>query len=67
MVFTTTLLAFVSGSMIGVFIGNQVTRRTMRTQRAQEFEYWIGSFEDEGCEDDLIDLSIITPGNYRLD
>lgn len=59
MVLTTTLIAFISGSVIGAFIGNQVTQRSMRVQRAEEFEYWIGTFEDE--EDDMLDLSIITP------
>ena len=48
MIFTTALLvytgvSFIGGSIIGLVIGNQVTRRNMRNQQAQEFEYWISS------------------------
>ena len=58
MLFTTAVIlyagiSFVGGSLLGMVIGNQVTRRNMRNQQAQEFEYWIGSFEDEGSESDL--------------
>ena len=58
MIFTTAVIlyagiSFVGGSVLGIIIGNQVTRRQMRNQRAEEFEYWIGSFEDEGSESDL--------------
>ena len=59
MVFPTILIAFISGSVIGVFIGNQVTKRRIRTQNFEEFEYWVGTFEDDG--DDMIDLTIIKP------
>ena len=58
MIFTTAILlyagiSFVGGSLLGMVIGNRVTRRNIRNQRAEEFEYWIGSFEDEGSESDL--------------
>jgi|ETNmetMinimDraft_8_1059916.scaffolds.fasta_scaffold19804_1 hypothetical protein len=64
MIFTTALLiytgvSFIGGSIIGLVIGNQVTRRNMRNQQAQEFEYWIGSFEDEGSSE--FDVTNVTP------
>jgi hypothetical protein len=48
-----TGLSFIGGSILGLVIGNQVTLRNMRKQQSQEFEYWIGSFEDEGTESDF--------------
>jgi len=45
-------ISFVSGSIIGMIIGNQVARRNIKKQQEQEFEFWIGSFEDEGSESD---------------
>ena len=64
MIFTTSILiytgvSFLGGSIIGLVIGNQVTRRHMRNQQAQEFEYWIGSFEDEGSSE--FDITNATP------
>jgi hypothetical protein len=63
MIFTTAILlyagiSFIGGSILGVVIGNRVTRRHMRNQQAEEFEYWIGSFEDEGSD---LDITNVTP------
>lgn len=67
MIFTTAIIlyagmSFVSGSIIGLVIGNRVTRRNMRNQQAQEFEYWIGSFEDEGSD---LDITDVTPYGFE--
>ena len=54
MIFSTILImgiSFVSGSIIGLVIGNQVSRMNMNKQQSKEFEYWINSFEDEGSSD----------------
>jgi hypothetical protein len=51
-------ISFITGSLIGMFIGNQVTRRTIRNERAEEFEYWIGTFEDEGSD---LGITNVTP------
>jgi len=69
MLFTTAIIlyagiSFVGGSLLGMVIGNQVTRRNMRNQQAQEFEYWIGSFEDETEGSDL-DITDVTPFGYE--
>jgi hypothetical protein len=52
-------ISFVSGSIIGLVIGNRITRRNMLNQHAEEFEYWIGSFEDEEGSD--LDITATTP------
>ena len=67
MIFTTAILlyagiSFLGGSLLGMVIGNQVTRRNMRSQQAQEFEYWIGSFEDEGSD---LDITDVTPFGFE--
>lgn len=64
MIFSTAIIiytsaSFIGGSIIGLIIGNQFTRRSMRNQQAQEFEYWIGSFEDEGSSE--FDITNATP------
>ena len=69
MIFTTAILlyagiSFLGGSLLGMVIGNQVTRRNMRSQQAQEFEYWIGSFEDETEGSDL-DITDVTPLGFE--
>jgi hypothetical protein len=64
MIITTAIIlytgiSFVSGSIIGILIGNQITRRSLQNQHAEEFEYWIGSFEDEEGSD--LDITATTP------
>jgi hypothetical protein len=43
-------VSFISGSIIGIVIGNQVTRRNIRNESVQEFEEWICSFENDDSE-----------------
>ena len=61
MIFSTLLIytgvSFLGGSIIGLIMGNQFTRIHMRKKRIQEFEYWIGDFEDEGSECDITNVT----------